>query len=160
MECGGIAVLPYSLLMSSFRAHFSLKHRVTAFISTRLFNNLVYTMRHGLAAGMRRKGGLGFLPFNANRTAESEFLASLLREGKTVYDVGGFEGVLTLFFARSAAAVITNEPNPRNYRRCVDNVRLNGLTNVRVFNRGLSDRKGSLELVFDPLMPGATSGNR
>jgi FkbM family methyltransferase len=146
--------------MSSFQAHFSLKHRVIAFISTRLFNNYVYTMRHGPAAGMRRKGGLGFLPFNSTRTAESEFLAGLQLSGKTVYDVGGFEGMLTLFFARSAAAVVTYEPNPRNYRHCLDNVKLNGLTNVRVLNRGLSDRKGSLELAYDPLMPGATSGNR
>jgi FkbM family methyltransferase len=146
--------------MSTFRAHFSLKHRAIAFISTRLFTNLVYTMRHGLAAGMRRKGGLGFLPFNETPSAESEFLASLHLDGKTVYDLGGFEGVLTLFFARSAAAVITYEPNPRNYQRCVDNVELNRLTNVRVLNRGVSDQKGTLELVFDPLMPGATSGNR
>ncbi len=109
---------------------------------------------------MRRKGGLGFVPLDECRTAESEFLASLHFGDKTVYDVGGFEGVLTLFFARSAAVVITYEPNPLNYRRCVDNVELNCLTNVRVLNHGLSDQTGSLELVFDPLMPGAASGNQ
>lgn len=146
--------------MSSFHTHFDLKHRAIAFLSTRLFNNFSYTIRHGLAAGMKRKGGLGFLPFKSEETEESRYLAALPLNGKTVYDVGGFEGVLTLFFARKAAAVVTFEPNPRNYRRCLDNVKLNKLSNVRVLNRGLSDQSGSIELVFDPLMPGATSGNQ
>lgn len=145
--------------MTGFRTHFTLKHRAVAFASTRLFNNFTYTIRHGLAAGMRRKGGLGFLPFKSDESEESRFLSELRLHGKTVYDIGGFEGVLTLFFASKAGAVITYEPNPRNYQRCLDNVKLNSLTNVRVLNRGLSDGRGVMELVFDPLMPGAGSGN-
>jgi FkbM family methyltransferase len=145
--------------MSAFRTHFGLKHRITALISTRVFPDTTYTMRHGLAAGMRRKGGLGFLPIKLPRTAETDFFSGLRLGGKTVYDIGGFEGVLTLFFARLAAAVITYEPNPRNFGRCVENVALNRLTNVRVLRRGLSDRAGSIEITFDPLMPGAASGN-
>ncbi len=117
-------------------------------------------MRHGLTVGMRRKGGLGFLPFGPGPTVESEFLAGLQLDGKTVYDIGGFEGLLTLFFARRAAAVVTYEPAPANFRRCGDNVRLNGLTaKVTLINRGLSDCQGSIDLVCDPLMPGAGSGN-
>src|ERR1700682_6385710 len=99
-----------------------------------MFSNVTYTIRHGLATGMRRKGGLGFLPVALRETAEERFLSSLNLAGKTVYDIGGFEGVLTLFFARKANSVITFEPNPRNYQRCADNVRLNALTNVRVLN--------------------------
>lgn len=147
--------------MSGFRsAHFGLKHRVIAFVSRRLFGNVVYTIRHGLAAGMRRKGGLGFLPLLKDSTPESEFLGQLELAGKTVYDIGGFEGVLTLFFASKADAVVTWEPNPRNYALCVENARLNALSNVRVLNRGLSSSAGEIELVFDPLMPGAGSGSR
>lgn len=146
--------------MSKFRkAHFWLRHRLIAFVSTRLFLNVTYTIRRGLAAGMRRKGGLGFLPLAASETAETQFLSGLDLSGKTVYDVGGFEGVLTLFFARKASEVITYEPNPRNFERCVENVTLNALSNVRVFNRGISSDLGQLELTYDPLMPGAGSGN-
>src|SRR6202011_2126007 len=77
---------------------------------------------------------------------------------KVVYDIGAFEGVLTLFFARRARQVIAYEPNPRNYGRCLENVRLNRLENVCVLNRGVSDTAGSIELTYDPLMPGAGSG--
>ena len=155
-----VATIIFGEHMQNFRrTHFSLRHRLIAFVSMRLFRNVIYTNRGGLAAGMRRRGGLGFLPLPGPETAERKFLASLELSGKTVYDIGGVEGVLTLFFARKAGAVITYEPNPRNYQYCVDNVKLNGLTNVRIFNRGLSSEAGQLELTYDPLMPGAASGN-
>ncbi len=147
--------------MPDFRSlHFGLRHRVIAFVSTRAFANITYTMRHGLAAGMRRKGGLGFLPLGAQHTAETKFLSNLDLAGKTVYDIGGFEGVLTMFFARKASAVVTYEPTPRNYRRCLENVNLNGLSNVTLLNRGVSSEPGELQVVYDPLMPGAASAKR
>jgi len=65
---------------------------LVAFVSQRLFGNYTYTIRHGLASGMRRKGGLGFLPVNSGETAETEFLRKLPLAGKVVYDVGAFEG--------------------------------------------------------------------
>lgn len=145
--------------MSGFRSqHFSLRHRVIAFISTRIVGNFVYTIRHGLAAGMRRKGGLGFLG-SSHLSAEESFLSNLSFADRTVYDIGAFEGLVTLFFAREAASVITYEPNPRNYRLCVENVKLNGLSNVQVFQRGISSKEGYMGLTWDPLMPGAASGN-
>jgi len=60
---------------------------LVAFVSQRLFGNYTYTIRHGLASGMRRKGGLGFLPVNSGETAETEFLRKLPLAGKVVYDV-------------------------------------------------------------------------
>jgi FkbM family methyltransferase len=147
--------------LKEFRTqHFSLKHMLVAFISQHLFDNYAYTIRHGLAAGMRRKGGLGFLPVNRWETPEITFLRNLSFEDKVVYDIGSFEGVLALFFARKARTVIAYEPNPRNYARCLENIRLNNLTNVNVFNRGVSDQAGIIELIYDPLMPGAGSGEQ
>src|SRR5215469_399575 len=128
--------------MANFRSHFGLRHQMIAFVSTRICGNFVYRVRSGPARGMLRKGGLGFLPVNFGPTAEIQFLDNLNLAGKTVYDIGGFEGILTMFFARKAAAVFTYEPNPRNYARCVENVRLNRLANVRVFNRGVSSKLG------------------
>ena len=111
--------------------HFGISHKLIAFVSQKFFGNITYTVRHGLARGMKRKGGLGFLPMSARPTAEEVFLRSLPLEGKTVYDIGAFEGLLTLYFSRFAKQVIAFEPNPRNYAKCLENLRLNHLTNVR-----------------------------
>ena len=108
--------------MSQFRrTHFSLKDRITSFVSEKLFQNITYTVRHGLIQGMKRKGGLGFLPAailpKSHTSAEEEFLRGLDIAGKVVYDIGAFQGMMTLFFARKAAAVIAFEPHPVNFQR-------------------------------------------
>ncbi len=95
----------------------------------------IYTVRHGLARGLRRRGGLGFVPQLAALSTEERFLQQLTFDGETVYDVGGYEGIFTLFFARRVGPrghVVTFEPNPRNFARIVENVRLNGFTHVQV----------------------------
>jgi FkbM family methyltransferase len=111
----------------------------------------VYTVRHGLARGLRRRGGLGFVPQLGRPSAEEAFLERLSLEGDTVFDVGGYEGIFTLFFARRvgpAGSVITFEPNPRNYRRIVENVRLNGFTRVQVRQVALGSTPCRASLVF------------
>jgi len=144
--------------MNRFRSlHFSIMHKLIATISTRIFGNLTYTVRHGLNKGMRRKGGLGFLPLPSPENAETRFLRDLDLQDKVVYDIGAFEGQLSLFFAQRAQCVIAFEPNPRNYRRCLENVALNNARNITVLNRGLSDVSGMVELAYDSLMPGAGS---
>lgn len=58
-----------------------------------------YTVRRGLARGLRREGGLGFVPEWLFPTTEEDIqLRRLSLDGKTIYDVGGFEGVFALFF--------------------------------------------------------------
>jgi FkbM family methyltransferase len=99
-----------------------------------LLKNQVYTVRRGLAKGLKRKGGLGFIPF-ARLTPEQDFLLTLDLSGQTIYDVGGYQGVFTLFFARACGAsgkVFTFEPNPKSYETILANVRLNALGNVDV----------------------------
>ena len=149
---------------SQFRStHFSLKDRLASLVSEKFFGSFTYTVRHGIIKGMKRKGGLGFLPAFLARSPENEpeltFLRNLDLEGKVVYDIGAFQGVMTLFFARHAKAVISYEPLPANYRRVVENVELNGLRHVHVLNRALGNQKGSLRLTIDPRMLGAASGD-
>jgi hypothetical protein len=51
---------------------------------------------------MKRKGGLGWIPAAFARgivTAEQQFWYGLDLNGMAVYDVGAFQGLLTLFFA-------------------------------------------------------------
>ncbi|MBS1817915.1 MAG: FkbM family methyltransferase [Acidobacteria bacterium] len=113
----------------------------------------VYTVRHGLARGLKRRGGLGFVPRLGARSAEEEFLEQLTLEGETIYDVGGYEGVFTLFFARRVGPrghVITFEPNPRNAQRIAENVRLNGFGHVTLRQLALGSAPGRATLVFPP----------
>lgn len=145
------------------RLHFSLKDRIVSFVSEKLFGDITYTARHGLIQGMKRKGGLGFLPAGilpkSHTQPEEDFLRGLDISGKVVYDIGTFQGMMTLFFARKAKAVIAYEPHPGNFRRLQENLNLNGLKNVTAFNRGLGDREGTILLACDPRMPGAATAD-
>lgn len=149
--------------MNTYRkAHYTLRHRVIATLSQRL-DGITYTQRHGLIRGMRRQGGLGFLPAilagGDHETAEHRFLRSLNLANRVVYEVGAFQGILTLFFSSRAREVIAYEPNPPSYNRVVQNLQLNGRHNVRVRNLAVGERAGSITLLSDPLMPGGTSGD-
>lgn len=141
------------------RKHFDLPRLLVAYFSRIFFRNNTYTIRHGLASGMRRKGGLGFLPLHSEDTADTRYLRDLSLAGKVVYDIGAFEGILMLYFATRAKQVIVWEPNPVNYQRAQHNVRLNDLTNVRLLNHGLSNAPGTIDFYYDPLLPGAGSGD-
>lgn len=150
-------------MMNTYRkAHYTLRHRVIATLSQRL-DGITYTQRHGLIRGMKRQGGLGFLPAilagGDHETAEHRFLRSLDLANRVVYEVGAFQGILTLFFSSRAKEVIAYEPNPPSYNRVLQNLRLNGRQNVRLRNLAVGEREGSITLLSDPLMPGGTSGD-
>jgi len=140
--------------------HYTLKHRIVAWISINLFDNLTYTVRHGLIQGMKRKGGLGWLPASLSREAETpeqRFWKALDLRGLVVYDVGAFHGLLTLYFARQSRQVICYEPNPRNRVRLKENLALNRIENVCVRDAGLGSQAQNLSMVYNPLMPGGGS---
>lgn len=144
---------------SPFR-HYSLKHRLTAWISMHLFDSKIYTVRHGLLKNMKRKGGLGWVPavFSPGIvTAELEFWSHLNLDGLTVYDVGAFQGLLTLFFASRAKAVVCFEPNTQNHQRLMENLQLNGLNNVMVRKVGVGSRSETRRMAASSLMPGGSS---
>jgi FkbM family methyltransferase len=98
-----------------------------------LLGNRTYTVRRGIIKGLRRRGGLGFIPFGAI-SKEEAFLSGLDLSGQTIYDVGGWEGVYALFFAMKTGAggrVVTFEPNPANFAILQHNLRLNGFDHVQ-----------------------------
>src|SRR5271165_6722696 len=119
--------------------HYTLKHHVVSWVSRQFFDQYTYTVRHGLLSGLKRKGGLGWVPeiFSKSiETREVAFWRSLPLAGLTDYDVGSFEGLLALHFASHAKQVICYEPNSRNHRRLLDNIELNGFSNVMVRKTG------------------------
>jgi FkbM family methyltransferase len=110
----------------------------------------VYTLRNGLARGLRCRGVVGFVPQSVGPAAEERLLESLALDGATVYDIGGDEGLFTLFFARRAGErgrVITFEPNPLKFQTIVDNVRLNGFKTVSLKQVALGPMPGRATLV-------------
>lgn len=119
----------------------------------------VYTSRSGLTKGLKRKGGLGFLSSRSAETEEVKFLREFDFSGKVVYDLGGFHGLMTIFFAKTARQVITYEANPENIMRIYDNVKVNRFDNVLVRNVAVSAEDGVLKLLFDPLLSGAATGD-
>lgn len=140
--------------------HYTLKHHVVSWVSRNLFENFTYTVRHGLLSGLKRKGGLGWVPESFAKsieTAEIDFWRKLPLEGLTVYDVGAFEGLLALYFASRAKQVICYEPNSRNRSRLLDNIRLNGFTNARVRDTGVGEAPQQIQLIWNPAMPGGAS---
>ena len=148
------------MALSGYFQHFDLKHRTLAFLSQR-FRGRVYTVRHGLIRGMKKKGGLGWLPAlrSQDETPETRLFQSLDLAGKVVYDVGGFEGVLSMFFSRRAACVITYEANPSNALLIRENLALNHIENVTLRETGAGDSEEDVVLSYDPLMPGAGSAD-
>jgi FkbM family methyltransferase len=134
-----------------------LKNQIISWISKNFFDGFTYTVRNGLNKGLRRRGGLGWLPLESNDSAETRFWKDLNLDGKVVYDIGAFHGLLTIYFARRAKTVVAFEPNSTNRQRLNENVRLNGFRNVIVRPYGLSSTAMQATMTFDPLVPGRAS---
>jgi FkbM family methyltransferase len=140
--------------------HYTAKHRLVAWISSRLFDRVIYTVRHGLLRGRKRKGGLGWVPslFSGEiESAETLFWKKLDLQGKTIYDIGAFQGLLTLYFCQRAKEVISYEPNSANRHRLMENLSLNGVSNVTVRPVGLGAKDEKSTMVSEPLMPGGAT---
>jgi FkbM family methyltransferase len=135
----------------------TLKNKAISWVSKNLFDHVDYTVRNGLNKGLRRRGGLGWLPIESNDSPEHRFWAGLDLNGKVVYDIGAFHGLLTLFFARQASQVVAWEPNSRNRKRLNENILLNSFSNVIVRAYGLSSKAMRADMSFDPLAPGTAS---
>jgi FkbM family methyltransferase len=139
--------------------HYSRKQRAVAWVSRNLFDGITYTVRHGLLRGMKRKGGLGWIPdwvVKEETTPESKFWESAPLRGAVVYDIGAFHGILTLWFAPQAQQVVSYEPVTQNRARLLENITLNGIKNVTVRDVALGAGAGTATMRFDPLMPGGS----
>lgn len=139
----------------------SLKHRILARLnSNALLDAHVYVARHGPARGLKRRGGLGWLPSFLPRPhegeAEERFLAGLEWHGLTVFDVGGDQGLYTLFFAHrvgNGGHVVVFEPNPRSAQRIAQNVSYNHFRNVRIVPAAVGAARGVVRLTVPTAAP-------
>ena len=139
----------------------SFKRRIIARLNRLpIIDSLVYTAVRGPARGLKRRGGLGwlpaFLPRMNEENAEERFLDELTLKGLIVYDVGGDQGLFTLYFARRVGregTVVSFEPNPQSLARIEQNIRLNDFSNVRVLPFGLGERPETLTFSFPEAEP-------
>jgi FkbM family methyltransferase len=139
----------------------SLKRRIIARLNRSAFvENLVYTAKHGPARGLKRQGGMGWLPSFVPRPhewdAEEAFIERLDWQGMTVYDVGSDQGLFSLFFAHRVGKngrVIVFEPNRRSVRRIEQNVRHNNFENVRIMPIGLGAGRATMRFTFPSAEP-------
>jgi FkbM family methyltransferase len=80
---------------------------------------------------------------------ETAVIARLLKKGMFFADVGANIGYYTLLASRIAGAdglVAAFEPEPANFALLEKNIRSNGLTNVRAFQKAAGDRRGNIPL--------------
>ena len=125
----------------SFRV--SLKGKLSSILKTAVAN-YVYEIRYGRIR-IKRKGGLGFLTKIISRPSpEEEFLASIDLEGRTIYDIGAYIGLLTIFFAKAAGPtgqVVAFEPNEENGFKIREHIRLNQVHNIKFLDFGIGDTR-------------------
>lgn len=111
--------------------------------------NCIYEAEFGGVTIVRR-GGLGFLKKIAGgSTPEEQFLSSLHLAGKTVFDIGGYIGILTVFFARAAGPegrVVVFEPNPANCARIREHLRLNEVGTVTLLDVAIGEHREQRQL--------------
>jgi FkbM family methyltransferase len=127
-----------------------LKRAVHPFLKT-LLADFVYETRFG-SLKIKRKWGTGSWNRVMHRLSSEEvFLTSLDLRGKTVYDIGGFIGLLTVAFAKAVGPtgqVIVFEPNTDNASQIRENLRLNQVQNVKLFELGIADQQRKDQVFF------------
>lgn len=144
--------------MASPTLHYPRGMRLRAAVS-KLFSGLEYTSRRGLTRGMRRRGGLGWIPSD-HLSVEERWFSQQEFHSEIVYDVGSFHGLMALHFARTAARVYAFEPVPAHQRIIRRNAELNSLERrIAVIPYGASDHDGRSKLAVDPLRPGTASAD-
>ena len=98
-------------MTANFR-NIALVRRLVYSIGIYLIKNLVYTVQFGNIK-IKHKGGIGSLKLRQN-SKEEQFLASLDLNGKTIYDIGAYKGILTALFSKSvgnSGTVMSFEPS-------------------------------------------------
>ncbi len=76
-------------------------------------------------------------------------LVSTARSGDVFYDIGANVGLYSILVAKAVGAagqVIACEPNEGSYQHLRDNLKLNGISNVRAFQKALGEQVGKGKL--------------
>jgi FkbM family methyltransferase len=81
------------------------------------------------------------------------------REGDVVIDVGAHIGLFSIYLAKRwpVIKVFSFEPFPINFRNCAENLQLNGITNVMLSPKAITNDSRLLNMATDPHNSGGAS---
>jgi FkbM family methyltransferase len=124
---------------------------------------LNYDLGHGLRLGLDLSKDLdAFMYDYLSRFGKYEgevtsTLSGLITNDTTLIDVGANIGYFTILFARRARTVYAFEPVPSVFDSLSRNISLNGLKNVRAFQRAVSKESGGLRIFESKISEGHDS---
>lgn len=143
--------LPDVVFNEGFNSEYERNHSEYEWISSR-FADEISRETFDRLVGFRRSLETRYLEgFKSNEPAQYfETFLNLKNTGEVFIDVGCFNGLNSLEFARRAPhyrSIYAFEPDPDNYQVCVRN--LEELRDVHLHNIGLSDRRETLRFSSD-----------
>lgn len=102
------------------------------------------------------------LPATVPEPEVAESICGRLRPDDVLYDVGANEGIYTCLGGNivTDGRVVSVEPDPGNVERLRQNVELNGLNNVSIDRKAISDHLGEGTIVVDSTRTALTGFSR
>ena len=102
--------------------------------------------------GDKRIAPIGILNFSDYEYQETTLVCDLMQGKKCFYDVGANIGWYSLNISKKNknASIYSFEPIKKTYEYLVKNIKLNNFQNIKAYNFGLSNKKGSFSFYFYP----------
>jgi FkbM family methyltransferase len=120
-------------------------------------NKVVMTFRDSglkfiVSEGDKRLAPLDTLNFATYEQEELQLQYMLAENCKTILDIGGNYGWYAMHMANQLpkAVVHSFEPIPFTFNHLNKNIAINSILNVKSYNIGLSEMKGSFDFYYDP----------
>jgi FkbM family methyltransferase len=158
-----LQISPRTKLFNSFRRLFILlgidkilptftRHRcINSFAAKLIPPNYLYdsrSMRNLSFEGINMKLDISdavehFTYYSFNEPAFQR-LYLFVKPGMTIIDIGANIGAITLNLAKRVGVdgkVFSFEPSPYNYRKALNNIRLNNFSNIKLINQGLGNER-------------------
>lgn len=100
----------------------------------------------------RRIAPIETLNFDYYEKTDSDMIIRLAKGCKNIFDIGGNFGWYSLLLAKGCPEVelFTFEPVPRTFGYLQNNIALNGLNNIQLYNFGFSDAEQELNFFYYP----------
>ena len=106
----------------------------------------------------RRIAPIETLNFGHYEKEECDMILRLVKDGQNIFDIGGNFGWYSLVIAKKKKVnLFPFEPVPRTYGYLQQNVALNGVDNIELFNFGFSDQAQELKFFYYPEESGNAS---
>jgi len=127
--------------------HYTMKHRVVAWISMNLFDNFVYTVRHGLLKGKKRRGAWVGCRSRAPRRRNTASGTTSIFPVRPCTMLERSRGCSPYFLLPRRKLSFVSSRNAQNAKRLMENLALNGIANVQLRRTGVGSKSGTMKMV-------------